>query len=337
MKKTAILIGFGGMGKRYFKTLKLMKFNVLAICDKNKKNFINHRFDKKTILTTDFKSLLKHDADLLCVATNTDSRFDILEKFIKKKKIKKIITEKPLASSLWKCKKIFNVVKKNKVRIVINTHRTFSPNYMMLKNIFKKINQEITSIIINSPSAGLGNMGSTFFDFGFYFFESNPVSVFGSIDRTKTINPRGKQYKDPGGYGVINFQDNKKLFFDLSENTGLPYIINLKSKNCEIKYDEINNDFEQIQRPKFLEKKPLYFYVFKPKKKKLKLKHKFDVAKMTKFSINHLFKKKFNYNNLIKSIKIMECIFAVHVSSAEKRIVKLPLSSKYLKLNVNFA
>ena len=38
MQKTAILIGFGGMGKRYYKTLKLMNFKILVICEK-KKNF----------------------------------------------------------------------------------------------------------------------------------------------------------------------------------------------------------------------------------------------------------------------------------------------------------
>ena len=34
MQKTAILIGFGGMGKRYYKTLKLMNFKILVICEK---------------------------------------------------------------------------------------------------------------------------------------------------------------------------------------------------------------------------------------------------------------------------------------------------------------
>ena len=63
-------------------------------------------------------------------------------------------------------------------------------------------------------------MGSTFFDIGFFFLDSNPLSIVGNIDDTRTINPRGKQFKDPGGYGMINFKNNKKIFFDLSENTG---------------------------------------------------------------------------------------------------------------------
>ena len=32
--KTAVLVGYGGMGKRYYKALKSLKIKVLAICDK---------------------------------------------------------------------------------------------------------------------------------------------------------------------------------------------------------------------------------------------------------------------------------------------------------------
>ena len=46
--------------------------------------------------------------------------------------------------------------------MLINTHRSYSPNFLFLKNIFDKHKEKPTKIFINSPSAGLGNMGSTF-------------------------------------------------------------------------------------------------------------------------------------------------------------------------------
>ena len=113
--------------------------------------------------------------------------------------------------------------------------------------------------------------------------------------------------------------------------------MNIKSKNNEIKIDEINNNFELISRPNHMQNKPLYFYLFKPNKKKLKLKHKFDVVKMTKFSIEKLFQKNFNYENLKNSIKVMELIFALFASSKDKKIINLPLKRKYHKTNINFA
>ncbi len=336
MAKTAILIGFGGMGQRYFKALKLMNFDILAICDKNKKKLVHSNL-KVSNITSNYKQLLSFKADLLCVASNTQSRFEIISSFCKKGKIKKIVTEKPLCTSYENCLNLKKICKKNKVRLNVNTHRSFSPNYQMVKNIFKKFNETPSSIIINSPSAGLGNMGSTFFDLGFYFFKKKAISVVGWIDKTGTISPRGKQFVDPGGYGILNFSNNKKLFFDLSEDTGLPYLITIKSKNLEVVIDEINNNFYLKKRPTPLRKKPLFFYLFKPTVKKLKIKHKFDVIKMTCFTIKNIFKKNHSYENFENAIATMACIFATHVSNRKKKIIKLPLNKKYHKFKLNFA
>tara|TARA_B100001123_G_C15133813_1_gene956494 strand:- start:278 stop:1147 length:870 start_codon:yes stop_codon:yes gene_type:complete len=289
------------------------------------------------MFTTNYKKLLNLKADLLCVASNTQSRFKILNSFCKKGKIKKIITEKPLSTSYANCIYLEKIIKRKKIKLIVNTHRSLSPNFLMAKKIFKKYKESPSAIFINSPSAGLGNMGSTFFDLGFFFFNEKPKSVAGWVDKTGTINPRGKVFKDPGGYGIINFFNNKKLFFNLSENTGLPYSISVKSKNIEIVIDEINNSFILKQRPKMMKKKPLYFYLFKPKILKLKTKHKFNVAKMTCFSIKEIFKSKFSYKNLDNAISVMGCIFATHASSKENKIIKLPLDKKYHKLKINFA
>ena len=66
----------------------------------------------------------------------------------------------------------------------------------MVKNLFLK-ERKITSFVVNSPSAGLGNMGSTFFDIGLFFLNSEPRSVVGEIDSTNTTNPREKNLKTP--------------------------------------------------------------------------------------------------------------------------------------------
>tara|TARA_B100000035_G_scaffold76581_1_gene63818 strand:- start:9339 stop:10358 length:1020 start_codon:yes stop_codon:yes gene_type:complete len=339
MPKTAVLIGFGGMGKRYYKALNLMNIKILAICEKNLKNLstLNLKKTKELLITNNYTKLLNLEADILCVASNTGSRFKIIKNFAEKGKIKKIITEKPLSTTYEECLNIEKIIKKKRIRIIINTHRSLSPNFLMIKKIFKNYNETPNTIFINSPSAGLGNMGSTFFDLGLFFFDTKVKSAIGNIDKTGTVNPRGKKFIDPGGYGIIRFDLNKKLFFNLSENTGLPYEIIVKSENLEIVIDEINNKFVLKERIKKMRNRPLYFYLFKPKIKKLKIKHKFDVAKMTCFSIKEIFKKKFSYYNLKKAINVMGCIFAVHASSKYNKSINLPLEKKYHKIKVNFA
>ena len=144
------------------------------------------------LLVKDFHKLINVDADLLCVASNTKSRLDILSRFCKNGKIKRIITEKPLSTSYKNCLKIQKIAKKNKIRLLINTHRSYSPNFLFLKNIFDKYQEKPTKIFINSPQLVLVIWVLLFFDIGLFFFNEKPKKIFGIIDKTGTVNPRGK-------------------------------------------------------------------------------------------------------------------------------------------------
>jgi len=333
--RKAILIGLGGMGQRYVKALSQLNFKLVGICDQKKdklKKFDNIICKK----TTQYRDLLNLNADIVCISSNTSSRENIIKDFFTKSKIKRILTEKPLAISYEKSLKILKLINRNKKkRILVNTFRSLSPNFKRIKKLFLKKKEIITHISILSPSAGLGNMGSIFFDLCNYFLEEKIISVSCQIDTTGTINPRGKIFKDPGGYGFVKYRNNKKIFFDLSENTSMPYQIILKSKNLEVSIDEINNEFIVKERPNKFKKKPPYYYLYRPDKKKLVKTQKYDVIQLTKYSINELFKKKFK-NNIINSIKAMEIVFGCHASQKIEKSIIFPLNKKYHKMNINF-
>ena len=339
MKKKAIIVGFGGMGQRYYKALKKIDVEVIGICDFKTEKIKKIIKEKNIIVAKDYKKLLKQNADIVCIVTNTDNRFKIISDFLKKSKIKKILTEKPLAISYKKSVQIFNLAKKKKKHVLVNTYRTISPNYLKVKDFFKKIREEITHITINSPCAGLGNMGSVFFDLANFFLHKKAKSIRGWIDKTKTLNPRGAQFKDPGGYGIINYENNRKVFFDMSENTGLPYKIILKSKNYEFIIDEINNNYYYEKRPKQLNEKPIYYYIFKPEKKKMKLIHKYDTVLMTTYSLKKILNNSrvINYQNIKDAMHVMEIIIGIHISSKLKKEIKIPISKKFHNFSVNFA
>ena len=335
--RTAIIIGFGGMGIRHFKALRRLKIKVIAVCDKNLKKLDSLKQLRDIKKTSNYKKLLKTKADITCISSNTQSRLKILKDFILQSNNNKFLVEKPLAVSYKNCVEFKKIAMKNKKkRIYVNTFRTISKNFENVKKFFNKNHEDITHVFINSPSAGLGNMGSIFFDLGNFFINDKVISVTSWIDKTGTKNPRGNVFKDPGGYGVVRYEKNKKLFFDLSENTSLPYEIILKSNNFECKIDELNNDFTFRARPKNMRKKPNYFYLYKPEKFKLKLSHKYDVVNMTTLSIQKLFAKKFQ-SNLSDSILAMEIIFACYASDKIKKTLKLPLLKRYYNKKVNFA
>tara|TARA_Y200000002_G_scaffold382975_1_gene402348 strand:+ start:5927 stop:6925 length:999 start_codon:yes stop_codon:yes gene_type:complete len=331
--KTAIIIGYGGMGKRYHLALKKCNIKVLQIYDPKIKN----KFVDKVPIYGNLKDYKKLSADLVCVAANTKNRFEITKNILKKSNIKKIITEKPLSVSYEKCLFLKKLIDKTDKRLLVNTHRSYSKNFLMIKNFFKNKDEKISHIFINSPAAGIGNMGSTFFDIVQFFIEKKPDTIYANLDKSKTPNPRGKIFKDPGAFGIINYKDQAKVFFDLSEDTGLPYKIVFKSKNFELKFDEINNQLFVEERPKKLRIKPLYYYLFKPKTYKIKLAHKFDVVNMTAVCIKKIFSKKFDKSNFNRNLIVSEIISAVFASSYQKKLIKFPLNKKYHKIECNFA
>lgn len=330
LNKTAIIIGYGGMGKRYEIALNKLGIKILYICDKKKLDVNNSRF------VQDYRKLFDKNVDLICVVTDTLSRKKILFDFFKNSKVKNFITEKPLSDSLHDAYEIKKNVKKYKKRIMINTFRSMSKNFQEVKQIFKRYNEEIKSVIINSPSAGIGNMGSTFFDLCNYFINEKPKEIFGNLDKTNTINPRGKIFKDPGCRGYIEYKKNKRVFFDMSEDTAMPYRIIIKSRNIEFFIEEINNEFYYHIRDGEMLKKPNYFYLFKPKKIVVKVKEKFSPALQTIYTIKNIFNKKYK-SNLEDAINVMEIIFAIKASSLNRKVINLPLNKKYYKLNFRFA
>ena len=327
--KKAILIGYGGMGKRYEVALKNLNIKITHICDSKKK------FDKNDncFFEKNYKNLLYSNVDLVCIATNTTDRFKILKDFILKSKIKNIVTEKPLCCSLYEANEIKKLIKKTKKRLIVNSYRPFLKNYKQIKEITKKNNEKFHSVIINSPSAGLGNMGSVFFDLGIFFLGKKIKSLFCKIDKTNTINPRGKKFRDPGGYGVINFLNSNRLIFDTSEDTGLPYLIIIKTSNLEFVMDEINNHLYYRKRPKKMEKKPLYYYLFKPDLIKLPIFEKYNPIKFTQITIKKIFQKNFK-SNLNESIIVMKLLIGCHVADKLKKEIifnSLKDKKRYIK------
>ena len=205
---------------------------------------------------------------------------------------------------------------------MINSYRPLLQNFIQIKKILKKNNEDAKSIIINSPFAGIGNMGSIFFDLALYFFQEKPLLAYCKIKKSTIPNPRGQEFQDPGGYGIITFKKNKRLIFDLSEDTGLPYTICIKSKNFEFMIDEINNKFYQKRRSKLLDSKPLYYYLFSPKLDKLKVFEKYNPIHFTEKTINEIFKK--NYRSNIQSgIQVIKMIMACHLSSRSGREIQI--------------
>ena len=132
MKKTALIIGFGSIGKQQYKVLKKLKIF--------KKIYIYSKHNKKSNFISGFSKITDTNPDLIVICSETSQHFKML-KFIEKKfKNKIILVEKPLFSKFKNLK-----IKNNKVFVGYNLR--YDPLLQYTKKILEKKNKIISSNI----------------------------------------------------------------------------------------------------------------------------------------------------------------------------------------------
>lgn len=123
MKKTALIIGFGSIGKQQYKVLKMLKIF--------KKIYIYSKHNRKSNFISRFNKIVDTNPDLIVICSETSQHFKQL-KFIEKKfKNKIILVEKPLFSKFKNLK-----IKNNKVFVGYNLR--YDPILQYTKKILEK-------------------------------------------------------------------------------------------------------------------------------------------------------------------------------------------------------
>ena len=145
-----VIIGFGELGKKYFKLLKKYKKINISIIEKKKQSSKIKFYEHVKFLPR------SKNYYLLIICTPPKERLKIF-KSIDGLKIENIICEKPIANSFNELKKINKIVNKNKIKIYTNYIRKFI-------NEFQYLNK-----LINSKKFGKPVIGHFYYSKGIYY------------------------------------------------------------------------------------------------------------------------------------------------------------------------
>ncbi len=249
------IIGFGRMGKLYQEILMSLDVELDFICDIEKQENGNFFY-------TDYKEALKKsNVDGIVISTYGPSHHEII-KFAVNCGVKYIVCEKPFTNSVKNADDIFQLLKKSNSRLSVNYLRRFSESY---RRLFEEIhNKQIIgnpkSIIITSGAGGISALGTHFIDLGRYLLASEVSSIYGVPIDNHLSNPRGEQFEDPGGYAILNFKNNTRMFFDMGDDLGIQPKIEILGEYGRIIIDELNNKITIRARSKedIPKKKRLY-------------------------------------------------------------------------------
>ncbi len=130
--------------------LKNKKCRLVAICDKNKKQFNRaKKLNENIKFYNQSKKMLEEEKPkIVSIATWKDTHFKITKLCINQG-IKVIVLEKPLANNIKQSKEILSLIKKKKVKVLVNHRRRYDMEIIKLK---KKLDKGIIGEIIQASS-----------------------------------------------------------------------------------------------------------------------------------------------------------------------------------------
>ncbi|MEX0764803.1 MAG: Gfo/Idh/MocA family oxidoreductase [Nitrosopumilaceae archaeon] len=316
------IIGFGRMGQVYHDVLTSMNHEISFVCDVIKPvGIVNHYYD--------YKIPLEKAIDGLVVSTTGPSHSEIIIHAIEKN-IKYIVCEKPFTTSVKQADEIIEKLKKSDTKLTINYSRRYSEAYSTLKeNLNNDIIGKPKTVVITCGAGGLSAVGTHFFDLCTYFLDSKIKSVFAISINKNLSNPRGKEFEDPGGYVLLNFENETRAFIDLGDDLGIQHIIEIIGEHGRVVIDELNDEIMIRGRSADDRQMPKHKYVLPNpiiKKDRFGLE---STNKLIEKMIQNLISEKGYLVTAQVSKGKVEIYSAIRKSFDTKKEVDLPLTGEY--------
>lgn len=249
-KKKLCLVGCGPMGMRHVQSIALSKkLELVAACDFDAQK--KDSFTKDVFFSTDLQNIFNSvDFDGIIVATNGPSHYEIVLRAIDQG-VKNIFCEKPIATSLTDAEQMYETSKQKNVRLSINHARRWMPSYTKLKSLIdSKVIGDIKHFSFQMAGGQLASNGGHFWDLVRFLTNQEFSHILGFLDSEVEPNPRGKQFRDPGGFGVGVLNSGCRVFFDMVADYSNPFFLEIMGSHGRILIDEKSNDWKISSRTK---------------------------------------------------------------------------------------
>lgn len=218
-----------------------IKLDSIVEVDENRQQHIIDKWGEEfEVYSSLSDSINKYKSDIFIVATPTSMHLQTIEDILSTHSPKLVICEKPIVSSMDELDKLYNLIKKNKVKILTNFPRRFDPS---LNTIKEKILHTKKYHFYGTFTKGLIHNGSHMIDL---------ISMLiGNISSIDYINKEIIQNDFFGQFIVntdscdgflLNIDTNKLAVFELTIYTDAAKIeIITSNKKLKIQYIDKSN------------------------------------------------------------------------------------------------
>ncbi len=236
----AAVIGIGPHGRRIVDVLgDLPGVELAAVVDHSPKALAAVELPADTArYTSDEQLWSRGDVALVCVATNGPSHADLAEKAMDAG-VRYLLVEKPMACSLAECDRILAKARTTAARVAVDHSRRYLPVYRWLRERIASGDWgKLRAIWIQRPDIGLGCNGTHSIDLVTFLADQPVRRVTGWIDEPIRKNPRGDQFKDPGGLVVMELERNIRAVIAQIEDGAGPTAVEIDLTAARIRLCE---------------------------------------------------------------------------------------------------
>lgn len=184
------------------------------------------RFEERTGVGNtyaDWREMLAAEKlDIVSIATNSPYHAEITVACAEAG-VGAVLCEKPIATCLADADAAVAACKRSATVLAINHSRRWVP---MWNNVRDEIAAGTIGTIEHATahwaSGRLGNIGTHMFDALRLVLAREPVAVSGGLDPVVPEDCRGAEYRDPGGWGMVEFSAGVNAYIDASHDAQAP-------------------------------------------------------------------------------------------------------------------
>lgn len=164
----------------------------------------NQRTGRKTYV--EWREMIDRESlDIVSVATYAPQHAEMVTACARRG-IRAIYCEKPIATRLADAEALVAACRDAGALLVINHNRRFNPNYRRLQSLISEGKLgALTSLSLQWGTGRLGNVGTHLIDAALMLTGLRIRAVSGTLDLTARPDCRGPSFRDPGGWGLLQF------------------------------------------------------------------------------------------------------------------------------------
>lgn len=170
--------------------------------------------------------------EIVSVATNSPSHAEITIACARAG-VKAVYCEKPIATRLVDAERMIAACRESGTLLVVNHNRRFNPIYRELRDrIAAGEPGTLTSCNLQWATGRLGNVGTHFFDAIEMLTGREIEAVSGTLDEARLPDCRGAEYRDPGGWGLLQLSGGLMVTVDAAERARVPATVTINGTDA---------------------------------------------------------------------------------------------------------